>query len=41
MKCPKCGTEVAKPKKEWDMGKLHIKLYEHCGKTFRDVSKRK
>ncbi|HJX23256.1 MAG TPA: hypothetical protein VJ574_02455 [Candidatus Bathyarchaeia archaeon] len=40
-KCPKCNKEVAKTVKEWDMGKLHIKLYECCGKKFREVSKKK
>jgi hypothetical protein len=40
-KCPSCNKEVAKPVKEWDMGKLHIKMYECCGKKFREVTKKK
>jgi uncharacterized protein (UPF0212 family) len=48
-KCPKCGTEVAKPKKTWKMAgrpdktgkrmQLEIGLYEctKCGNTFREV----
>jgi hypothetical protein len=37
MKCPNCGMEVATPKKEWDLSpKVHVKLYEHCDKTFRE-----
>jgi hypothetical protein len=41
MKCPSCGTEVTTPKKEWDLSpKVHVNLYECCGKTFREyVSK--
>lgn len=39
-KCPQCGSEVVNPIKEWDVGpKLHVKLYEHCGKTFREYGK--
>jgi hypothetical protein len=42
MKCPTCKKEITtKPVKEWDMGKLHIKLYECCGKKVREVSKKK
>ena len=51
-KCPKCGTEVATPRKTWKMAgrpdrngkrtELTIGLFDHCGKTFRAVlSKRK
>ena len=51
-KCPKCGTEVATPKKSWKMAgkkdksgkrtELTIGLFDHCGKTFRAVlAKRK
>jgi uncharacterized protein (UPF0212 family) len=48
-KCPKCGTEVAKPKKSWKMAgrpdkagkrmELEIGLYEcpKCHKQFREV----
>jgi len=48
-KCPKCGTEVAKPKKTWKMAgrpdkagkrmQLEIGLYEcpKCGNIFREV----
>lgn len=36
-KCPKCGKEVATPLKEWDLSKqVHVKLYECCGKKFRE-----
>ena len=38
--CPKCGAEVTTPVKEWDVNpKLHVKLYKHCGKTFREYGK--
>jgi hypothetical protein len=37
MKCPDCGMDVKKPIKEWDLSpKVHVKLYEHCGKKFRE-----
>jgi uncharacterized protein with PIN domain len=48
-KCPKCGTEVVKPKKTWKMAgrpdkagkrmQLEIGLYEcpKCGNVFREV----
>ena len=48
-KCPKCSTEVAKPKKTWKMAgrpdkqgkrmQLEIGLYEcpKCGNVFREV----
>jgi predicted RNA-binding Zn-ribbon protein involved in translation (DUF1610 family) len=48
-KCPKCGTEVSKPKKTWKMAgrpdkagkrmQLEIGLYEcpKCGNVFREV----
>jgi len=40
VKCPVCGQE-AKLVKEWDLGpKVHIKLYEHCGKKFREYVKK-
>ncbi len=40
-KCPNCGAEVSTPLKEWDLGKkLHIKMYEHCGKKFREYIKK-
>ncbi|MDH5770144.1 MAG: chorismate-binding protein [Candidatus Bathyarchaeota archaeon] len=42
-KCPKCGAEVTKPLKEWDLSpKLHVILYEcaHCGKKFRGYVKK-
>jgi len=39
-KCPKCGAKVTTPIKEWDVGpKLHVKLYQHCGKKFREYGK--
>jgi len=51
-KCPKCGSEVASPRKTWKMAgrpdrngkrtELTIGLFDHCGKTFRSVlAKRK
>lgn len=48
VKCPICKSEVnIKPVKEWDVApkgkrkgpKLHVKLYEHCGKKFRVAEK--
>jgi len=50
-KCPKCGTEVANPRKTWKMAgrpdrsgkrnELTIGLYDHCGKSFRKVLAKK
>ena len=51
-KCPKCGMEVATPRKTWKMAgrpdksgkrtELTIGLFDHCGKAFRAVlAKRK
>ena len=51
-KCPKCGMEVANPRKSWKMAgrpdksgkrtELTIGLFDHCGKTFRvALAKRK
>jgi hypothetical protein len=52
-KCPKCGTEVSKPKKTWKMAgrpdkqgkrmQLEIGLYEctKCHATFREVLSKK
>jgi len=51
-KCPKCGMEVATPRKTWKMAgrpdrsgkrtELTIGLFDHCGKTFRAaLAKRK
>jgi len=51
-KCPKCGMEVATPRKSWKMAgrkdksgkrtELTIGLFDHCGKSFRAVlAKRK
>ncbi len=52
-KYPKCGTEVAKPKKSWKMAgrpdktgkriQLEIGLYEcpKCGNVFREVLSKK
>ena len=52
-KCPKCGTEVPKPKKSWKMAgrpdkqgkrmQLEIGLFEcpNCGATFREVLSKK
>jgi hypothetical protein len=46
-KCPRCGSEVASPRKSWKMAgrpdrngkrtELTIGLFDHCGKTFRAV----
>jgi len=37
--CPECDKE-ASLLKEWDVGpKLHVKLYECCGKKFRKYGK--
>ena len=52
-KCPKCGTEVSKPKKTWKMAgrpdkqgkrmQLEIGLYgcPKCNATFREVLSKK
>jgi len=51
-KCPKCGMEVATPRKTWKMAgrpdksgkrtELTMRLFNHFGKTFRAVkAKRK
>jgi predicted RNA-binding Zn-ribbon protein involved in translation (DUF1610 family) len=52
-KCPKCGTEVSKPKKTWKMAgrpdkagkrmQLEIGLYQcpKCGNVFREVLSKK
>jgi len=38
-KCSECGGEATLVK-EWDVGpKLHVKLYECCGKKFREYGK--
>jgi len=46
-KCPKCGKDVASPRKSWKMSgkpdksgkktELTIGLFNHCGKDFRAV----
>ncbi len=42
MKCPNCGREVAVPVKEWDLSpKVHVKMYECCGKKFREYVTKK
>ena len=42
MECPGCGREVATPIKEWDLSpKVHVKLYECCGKKFREYISKK
>jgi len=47
-KCPKDGTEVAKPTKEWNVApkskkgpKLHVKMWKcpKCGHTWREAAK--
>jgi uncharacterized protein with PIN domain len=52
-KCPKCGTEVRNPKKQWKMAgrpdsqgkrmQLEIGLFDcpHCAKPFRVVLNKK
>ena len=52
-KCPKCGTEISKPKKSWKMAgrpdkagkrmQLEIGLHEcpKCKATFREVLSKK
>jgi len=40
MKYPECGKEVKTPVKEWDLGKIHVKQYEHCSKKFREYIKK-
>ncbi len=39
-KCPVCGTDVKTPIKEWNMGRVHVKMYEHCGNKFREYVKK-
>ena len=42
MKCPNCEREVATPVKEWDLSpKVHVKMYECCGKKFREYVTKK
>lgn len=42
MKCPKCGAALTKAVKEWDLSpKVHVKMYEHCGKKVREYVKKK
>jgi len=42
MKCPNCGREVTQPVKEWDLSpKVHVKMYECCGKKFREYVSKK
>ena len=42
MKCPNCGREVSRPVKEWDLSpKVHVKMYECCGKKFREYVSKK
>jgi hypothetical protein len=38
-KCPICGKEVETPVKEWNLRKTRVKLYECCGKKFREYVK--
>lgn len=35
-KCPRCGTEVARPSKEWDYSVFHVKKFDckKCEKGF-------
>jgi predicted RNA-binding Zn-ribbon protein involved in translation (DUF1610 family) len=39
-RCPNCGKEIQTPSKEWDLGRIHIKQYECCGKKFREYEKK-
>ena len=42
-RCPICGKEVETPIKEWNMGKnkeVRVKMYECCGKKFREYIKK-
>ena len=42
-RCPICGKEVETPIKEWNMGKnkeMRVKMYECCGKKFREYIKK-
>ena len=42
VKCPSCKKELTKPIKEWDLStKVHVKLYECCGKKVREYIKKK
>ena len=42
MKCPNCGKNVTTPIKEWDLSpKVRVKLYECCGKKFREYVSKK
>jgi len=37
VKCPECNKEAMKLVKEWDLSpKVHIKMYECCGKKIRE-----
>jgi len=38
-KCPTCGKEVETPNKEWDLGKVHVKQYDGCGKKSQEYIK--
>jgi len=41
MKCPECGKDIKTPVKEWDLSpKVHVKMYECCGKKFREYTKK-
>lgn len=36
VRCPKCGTEVSTPTKEWDYSAFHVKRFDcrKCDKAF-------
>ena len=36
--CPHCSKEATLIK-EWDLSKTHVKLYECCGKKFKEYGK--
>ena len=43
VRCPTCGKEppALKPIKEWDLSpKVHVRLFECCGKKFREYIKK-
>jgi len=38
-KCPTCVKEVETPNKKWNLGKIHVRQYECCGKKFREYTR--
>lgn len=40
-KYPVCGKNVKTPIKEWDLSpQIYVKMYECCGKKFREYMKK-